>query len=187
MNTISSNKREAPAAIRNRDPIWNVLSQYMLQYISSTPTVKPKILEIAAGCGTHTEYFCQKLIETNIMSSFDWYSSDPDPESLASIEAYTDELTELMSKIDLDKSRAMSAKPMKLTLNSDGIIEESTIHLFQDMTFDFMININMIHISPWEATLGLMKLAGEKLKANGGVLFLYGPFKVDGTCVESNQ
>jgi hypothetical protein len=43
----------------------------------------------------------------------------------------------------------------------------------------------MIHISPWEATVGLMKTAGQKLK-KGGALYLYGPYKQGGTCVESN-
>jgi hypothetical protein len=44
----------------------------------------------------------------------------------------------------------------------------------------------MIHVSPWSAAMGLMKVAGEKLK-NGGTLFLYGPYKVGGTCHQSNQ
>jgi hypothetical protein len=40
---------------------------------------------------------------------------------------------------------------------------------------DVIININMIHISPWEATQGLMKGAG-RLLPSGGVLFMYGPY-----------
>jgi hypothetical protein len=42
-----------------------------------------------------------------------------------------------------------------------------------------MIAINMIHISPWEATLGLMAHAGALLEP-GGVLYTYGPYKRDG-------
>jgi hypothetical protein len=37
----------------------------------------------------------------------------------------------------------------------------------------------MIHISPWAATLGLMAGA-ERVLRPGGLLFLYGPFKIDG-------
>jgi hypothetical protein len=38
------------------------------------------------------------------------------------------------------------------------------------------ICINMIHISPWEATLGLMRGAGRIL-ASGSLLYLYGPYR----------
>jgi hypothetical protein len=50
---------------------------------------------------------------------------------------------------------------------------------------DLIICINMIHISPWQATVGLMK-AAEKLLKPGGVLYCYGPFKEKGSAVESN-
>ena len=43
-----------------------------------------------------------------------------------------------------------------------------------------MVNINMIHISPWSATLALMRGAGAVLPP-GGVLYLYGPFQRDHT------
>ena len=39
--------------------------------------------------------------------------------------------------------------------------------------------INMIHISPWAATLGLMRGAGALLPP-GGVLYLYGAYKRGG-------
>jgi hypothetical protein len=38
-----------------------------------------------------------------------------------------------------------------------------------------MVNINMIHISPWAATQGLMTGASRLLPV-GGSLFLYGPY-----------
>jgi hypothetical protein len=44
---------------------------------------------------------------------------------------------------------------------------------------DAVICINVIHISPWEATLGLMRGAGEILPP-GGVLVTYGPYKRGG-------
>jgi hypothetical protein len=42
--------------------------------------------------------------------------------------------------------------------------------------FDVVLCINMVHISPWSATLGLMKLAGDRLVRPGGLLMLYGPY-----------
>ena len=43
----------------------------------------------------------------------------------------------------------------------------------------------MIHISPWEATLGLMKEASKRL-SDTGCLYCYGPYRENGTAVESN-
>lgn len=76
---------------------------------------------------------------------------------------------------------------------------------FEDASFDGVYNINMIHISPWAATLvraallravlaltlgsrqGLLREAGRLLKA-GGFLLMYGPYKVGGEfTTESNR
>jgi len=48
-----------------------------------------------------------------------------------------------------------------------------------DAPFDVILAINLIHISPWAATEGLMRGAGELL-ARGGMLYLYGPYRKDG-------
>jgi cyclopropane fatty-acyl-phospholipid synthase-like methyltransferase len=45
--------------------------------------------------------------------------------------------------------------------------------------FDAIVSINMIHIAPWAATLGLFSGAGRLLRA-GGLLYLYGPFLYKG-------
>ena len=45
---------------------------------------------------------------------------------------------------------------------------------------DAIVCINVIHISPWEATLALMRGAGELLPP-GGVLVTYGPYRRGGT------
>ena len=44
---------------------------------------------------------------------------------------------------------------------------------------DAVLNINMAHISPWEASLGLIAGAAKILPANGP-LILYGPWLKDG-------
>ena len=49
-------------------------------------------------------------------------------------------------------------------------------------SFDYIFNANMAHISEWRCTEGLFKLAGKVLRRGHGtgLLFLYGPFAVDG-------
>jgi hypothetical protein len=81
------------------------------------------------------------------------------------------------------------AKPVQLTLQEEGICEVSTqraiVTSSSSHTVDWIWNINMIHITPWSATQGLMKTARQVLQ-HEGYLFLYGPFRVHGTMVESN-
>ena len=44
---------------------------------------------------------------------------------------------------------------------------------------DAIVSINMVHISPWTVTQGLMAGA-KKILPTRGVLYLYGPYKVNG-------
>ena len=41
--------------------------------------------------------------------------------------------------------------------------------------FDVVLNLNMVHISPWSAALGLLDGTAKVLK-RGGALILYGPW-----------
>jgi hypothetical protein len=115
-----------------------------------------------------------KLVEEK--KSFRWTPTDPDPLSLASINAYVDD-SRFGDSVD---------RSLKLTLNDGGIVEEETRSALLESSVDVMMAINLIHISPWSATLGLMKTASTLLKS-GGKLYLYGPYRVGGTCVESNM
>jgi SAM-dependent methyltransferase len=108
------------------------------------------VLEIAAGAGEHAVYNAAAL--PNLF----WLPTDPDPDALASIAAWRDyaALPNVLPPLRLDASDP-DAWP------TDPV--------------DAVVNINMIHISPWAATRGLMTGAG-RLLSPGGVLFLYGPF-----------
>ncbi len=44
---------------------------------------------------------------------------------------------------------------------------------------DAVVCINMVHIAPWSATLGLLRGSAACLP-NGGRLILYGPYRFDG-------
>ena len=169
---MTTAKLESPSADRNKDPIWRILETKVFPTDNEMSDTM-EVLEIAAGTGTHTEHFCKQLLARG--TKFHWYPTDPDTNSLASQKVRIQENTAAFEQ------RVMA--PLKLTLDENGIQEDAN---GLPRKLDVIININMIHISPWEATLGLMKVAGTFLK-RGGVLFLYGPYRVDGKCVESNQ
>lgn len=67
-------KRNAPAALRNRGPILDVL-RGVLGPIA-------RVLEVASGTGEHADFF------TGSVPGWIWQPSDRDDASLASIEAY---------------------------------------------------------------------------------------------------
>jgi len=117
--------------------------------------VTAQVLEVASGTGQHADFFSQK--RPDII----WQPTDYDAESLASILAYQQECT----------SPALQ-KPVCWS-----VIEDRPTLLTGP--FDAIVNINMIHISPWEACFGLMQHA-EQLLLDEGVLFLYGPFLIHG-------
>jgi hypothetical protein len=110
------------------------------------------VLEVASGSGEHAVHFAQSF------PGLDWQPTDPDPAALASIAAWRDEasLSNLLPPLQLDAAR-------------DWPVARA----------DAILCINMVHISPWEATLGLLKGAGAVLPT-GGLLYLYGPYLRDG-------
>ena len=111
------------------------------------------ILEIASGSGEHIVHFAQSLPHLH------WQPSDPEPAALASIAAWSAEA-----------ALANVASPVMLNvISADWPIARA----------DAILCINMIHIAPWAATLGLMAGAG-RLLAPGAPLYLYGPFREDG-------
>jgi len=67
-------RRRAPAALRNRAPILEVLREYLPE--SGT------VLEIASGTGEHICYFAAAMPHLN------WQPTDIDPDALASTAAY---------------------------------------------------------------------------------------------------
>lgn len=110
-------------------------------------------LEIASGTGEHAVHFARAL------PGLTWQPSDPNSTAIASISAWAEEagLPNLRPPLILDASA----------------------ETWPIARADAIVCINMIHISPWLATLGLMRGAGRAL-GPGGVLYLYGPYKRDG-------
>jgi SAM-dependent methyltransferase len=112
------------------------------------------VLEAAAGAGEHAACFAAAF------PGLTWLPTDPDPEALASIAAWRGHiaLPNLLAPVRLDVA---APEPWPVS-KAQGVV-----------------NINMIHISPWAATEGLMAGAGRILPKDG-VLFLYGPYFEDG-------
>jgi SAM-dependent methyltransferase len=107
------------------------------------------LLEIASGSGEHAVYFAGALPRLT------WQPSDPDAAARASIAAHARAagLPNLLPVIEIDAS----APPWPMA------------------RADALLAINMIHIAPWAATLGLMQGAGAILTP-GAPLALYGPY-----------
>ncbi len=142
-------KQIPPASVRNTPPLRDVLTRVL----GPDTLTHGRVLEIASGSGYHAAAFAAAL------PHLEWQPTDPDPGAQASIAAYIAEarLANLRAPLTLDAAAA--AWPV-----ADA---------------DAMVCINMIHISPWSATVGLFQGAQRTLPA-GGVLITYGPYAIDG-------
>ena len=144
-------RRSAPAAVRNREPIVEVLREWL-------PS-EGLVLEIASGTGEHAAYFGEAFPQ------LDWQPSDLHPDALASIEAW----------------RAAAALP-----NVRPPVELDASSPWPISRADAVLCINMVHISPRAAALGLLD-GSARVLASGGPLILYGPWlTADGPNAPSN-
>ena len=86
----SGARRSAPAALRNREPIAEVLAEWL-------PS-DGLVLEIASGSGEHAVYFADRF------PTLEWQPSDIHPDALASIAAWREEagLTNVRAPLALD-------------------------------------------------------------------------------------
>jgi SAM-dependent methyltransferase len=111
------------------------------------------VLEIASGTGEHVAWFAAEL------PGFVFQPSDPSPSHRASIAAWTSGAGNVRAPLALDVAVPHWETEPGIPAPLAGIL-----------------CINMVHISPWVATRGLMRGAGLLL-AGGGVLYLYGAYK----------
>lgn len=114
---------------------------------------KGLVLEVASGSGEHAAYFAQNL------PAIGWQPTDQDQQALASAAAHRAgaELPNLLPPLPLDVTAAQWP------------VDRA----------DAVICCNMIHIAPWAACEGL--IAGSaRVLPTGGLLYLYGPYKIGG-------
>jgi hypothetical protein len=105
------------------------------------------VLEIASGTGEHVAHFAAAL------PGLTFQPTEFDPARRASVDAWAAGLGNVRPAIALDASQA----------------------IWPVAAAAAMFCANMIHIAPWEATIGLIAGAGRVLPP-GGALVLYGPF-----------
>lgn len=119
------------------------------------------VLEVASGTGEHVVHFAQAR------PGLVWQPTDPSPEARESIAAWAE---------------VEGLPNVRAPLALDAAVEDWPVaHI------DAAVCINMLHISPWAATQGLMKGAGKRLTP-GGLLYIYGPFRrADTPTAPSNE
>lgn len=145
----------SPSAERNKQPILEELQKHL-------PT-SGLVLEVASGTGQHITHFAAALSSSGSSSSeLHWQPSDVTSELFGSISAYVADaqLKNVRPPLLLDASLPVGQWPVQEPCAA-------------------VMAANVTHISPWRVTQGLVAGAGALLQP-GGLLFIYGPFKMDG-------
>ncbi len=142
-------RRYAPATQRNREPILEVLQRVLPN--------EGNVLEIASGTGEHSIFFAPHLAPRQ------WYPSEQNAELRDSIIAWQSDYKSdnLHPPLDINASANYWS------------VEE------KDITINAIVNINMIHISPWKTCVGLM-VGAKRILPTEGILYLYGPYRQNG-------
>ncbi len=125
----------------------------ILSVLKSILPTQGNVLEIASGTGEHITFWAPHFPDLT------WQPSDPDPMHAASIASWMKQLPS-----------ANILSPLQLDVTDEAWGVDSV---------EVILCINMIHIAPWEACLGLFRGA-QSILAKGGLLYLYGPFKQQG-------
>lgn len=149
-------RRDAPATLRNRAPILDVLRRH----------VRPgdRVLEIASGSGQHAVYLAPRLGVT-------WQPTDADADARASVDAWRTHDPADPGGADAGAlagdlgGTVLPARPLDVT----GAWDVGSA--------DVLVCVNMVHISPWEATVALFAGAA---RLGPRVVYLYGPYKRGG-------
>lgn len=141
-----------PAGERNKEPILNVLKKYIPAKISE----KLSMLEVSSGPGLHSTFIASHFPNLII------HTTEYDAGLFKSIREYKSnfKVNNVLDPIFFD-------------------VSSEEINMWPPSSFDFILNINMIHITPWKCTEGLFKNSAKLLKSQG-LLFTYGPYQQGG-------
>ena len=118
------------------------------------------VLEIASGTGQHVCFFAEAL------PGIRWQPTEPD-------EVHREAIVTRIRESGLRNVEA----PLPLEVHEPRWPVSTT--------YDAVLCINMVHISPWSSTNALCLGAARHL-VTGGKLVLYGPYLENGSAVQSN-
>ena len=155
------------SAERSKQPMLKVL----LKYINVNK--KSNSLEISSGTGLHASFFAGFIPNLTIQPS------EFNMGMFSSIKAYIDneKVNNVLDPIHIDISKDL--------LQWDAKFRDKSFSECKNF-FDYIINLSMMHMSPFDCSEGLFANSSKLLKP-GGLLFTYGPFAVDGVLeAESN-
>jgi len=136
--------------LRRHAPATQRNRDFILEILKAILPASGDVLEIASGTGQHVAHFASKL------EKLQWLPTDLDSDALPSIDSWCENLPNV-------------AQAQKLDVREPWPIKAA----------DALINVNMIHISPWESCLSLFEGASKVLTPDA-ILYLYGPFKRGG-------
>lgn len=150
---------DAGAEVKRHAPATERNRDVIAETLANLLPQSGRVLEVASGTGEHVVHFAR------LFPALTWQPSDPDPIAIASINAWRAESTvpNVLPALRLDASAGWPIAQA-----------------------DAILCINMTHISPWPATVGLLHNAARILPPNAP-LFIYGPFRQrDVPLTESN-
>jgi SAM-dependent methyltransferase len=145
----------SPNDVRRFAPATGRNRDAILEVLSRFVPPHARVLEIASGTGEHATFLAERLAVDS------WQPTDPDAESRASIDAWVAHAGE-------------AARAVRPALELDVTKQPWPV-----ADVDVVVCINMIHIAPWRACLGLLDGAAAAL-GEGGILYLYGPYRRGG-------
>lgn len=134
--------------MRRHAPATQRNREPIIEVLADVLPTEGLVLEVASGTGEHVIAFATRF------PGLSWQPSDPDADARESIADWSAEQPGVLPPLALDAAAA------------DWPIERA----------DAILCINMVHISPWAATLGLMAGAA-RLLGPGAPLILYGPYR----------
>lgn len=137
--------------MRERSPAAERNGPPLLEVLRAVVPPGSRVLEIASGTGQHAALLAPGLAVAS------WLPTDLVDERFASVRAWTHDVPEV-------------AEPR--------VLDARDPDQWPEIEVDLVLAVNMVHIAPWAATLGLIE--GARRRAPRGVLALYGPFRRSG-------